>query len=196
MILDMLIHEFNVNKQDKSLINTVYIALVHSNSKIDNTFTLQRAEYESLPNIIDNWNKKQISVDSITAAYEFMNPDIGCPYNNEMGTIDCGIKIDSEGDVFPCQLFSDKKFCIGNINENNLDCIIQSKEMNDFILIIRERKLINKNCVKCGYKFLCGCGCPAKAFIEYKDINSPQLCPIRKETFNSMLKEIIREGNK
>ena len=186
-ILKMLVENF---EEDESLISTVYVAIVHENGSYARNKILGRDHYQELAQKIDDWNKIQIQKESFTATYEFLNPDIGCPYNEENGSIDCGIKIDCKGHVYPCQLFSDSSFSLGNIRDSSLQDIISSNEMDCFIEKISKRKN-NEQCLKCAYQIFCGRGCPAKSFIETKNIFSEQYCFERKKTFNSILKKVF-----
>lgn len=189
-ILNMLTREFE--KEGGNLINTVNVAAVHSNGSYSGDKILPRSKYKYLADRIDEWNHRQVSKDSFTAAYDFLNPDIGCAYNGENGSVECGIRVDSKGDVFPCQLFSDPMFSIGNINQSCLREILSSDKMTAFIEQISSRKM-HEPCHSCAYKAFCGCGCPAKSYMETGSIVSDYGCSERKEFFYSAIKKYLDE---
>lgn len=188
-ILNMLTTEFE--SKDGNLINSVNVAIVHGNGSYSDDKILPRSKYKYLADKIDEWNHLQTEKNSFVATYDFLNPDIGCPYNGENGSIECGIRIDSKGDVFPCQLFSDPIFSLGNINHFSLREILSSDKMAAFVERISSRKM-HEPCQSCGYKAFCGCGCPAKSFMETSSIVSDQGCSERKELFYLALKDCIK----
>ncbi len=187
-ILDMI--SVNFLSDNNNLINSIYVAVVHKNSTYSSENILPNDKYTELASKIDKWNKKQKESDSIVAAYEFLNPDIGCPYNGENGFIECGIRIDSNGAVYPCQMFTDPEFILGNIKKSQLQEIISSEKMANVIDKISGRK--NQNmCKTCAYQIMCGCGCPAKSLLNTNSIFSQETCKDRKRIFNDILTRVV-----
>lgn len=189
-IFNMITKEFE--NENGNLINSVNVAIVHSNGSYSGKKILSHNKYKYLASKIDNWNRQQIEKGSFTATYDFLNPDIGCPYNGENGSIECGIRIDSKGNVFPCQLFSNPMFSLGNINSSSLRNILSSDKMAAFVEQISSRKTLEP-CLSCGYQAFCGCGCPAKSFMETNCIVSYQGCSERKKIFYSALEDYLKE---
>lgn len=86
----------------------------------------------------------------------------------------CSVKnnslyIDSNGDIYPCNLLINEKFKYGNIKTDRLKNILETHKINEF------RKLhVNcfSRCKNCDIKFICGGGCRGTAFEAYSDINA------------------------
>ena len=191
------LHKYNINYVNEILdqitklnINSINLSLLHdanNNSAFD--AYLKKDEYLLYPNAMkilrDSREKDEIN-------YDFDNPDIGCPFNDQEN-INCGIKISPTGDVYPCQLFHDDLFIIGNIFEDSLDYIINGEKMNQFLKKIGNRKITIEQCKLCGYKFFCGCGCPAQAYLENKTLFSiSQPCKLRKDHFNNSIRMLLK----
>lgn len=93
----------------------------------------------------------------------FYEPDkgLGCAFYAD-GPIDCVPRIDANGNVFLCQLFSDVSCCLGNIRNDKISNILASSLSIYLLNRIRERKN-NKNlqCLNCSFNSYCLGGCPA-----------------------------------
>jgi radical SAM protein with 4Fe4S-binding SPASM domain len=68
--------------------------------------------------------------------------------------------IDSNGDVYGCELLMFDEFKEGNIRERGI-----SEIWRNGFLIFRERRL-PKECQECPYRDLCQGGCPARAYLN------------------------------
>ncbi len=79
--------------------------------------------------------------------------------------------IDSNGDVYGCELMMDKNFLEGNIRKVDVNEIW----FNGF-KFFRERKL-PENCRKCNFRESCQGGCPARSFISNYFLKDP-LCKL------------------
>lgn len=92
--------------------------------------------------------------------YTKLNDQLGCVLFSD-GTIPVGPKIEASGAVHICQLFSGEENVLGNINNMTLQEILESERAKGIIDRIRKRKLVQSECVKCGFSDVCMCGCPA-----------------------------------
>lgn len=146
--------------------------------------------------ILNNVNKSVILLMEkykIKIIFEGLNPSIGCPYYGG-DNIECGLRISPDAYVFPCQLFTDKIFNIGNIKHNSLLKIVNGKKMNDFKTLLALRKTFIPECSECAYQAMCSTGCPAEAFNNNRNIFSNcGKCERNKSIFNKL---IYYENNK
>lgn len=95
--------------------------------------------------------------------------------------IGCGagineIIVECDGSTYPCRIFQDPAYCMGNLLEESL-CDMQQKES---FIALRENLSVDriKGCCDCTYKYLCGGGCrPAhKGFTDDYLINHKDWC--------------------
>lgn len=82
----------------------------------------------------------------------------------------CLVRVDSNGDVFPCQFFSAPYFSLGNIKEQSFREIIFSDRLYDLLEILNFRSTNNSSCNACVWENICKKGCPAKAYTIYNTI--------------------------
>lgn len=117
---------------------------------------------------------------------------LGCPYYYNENGVGCGLRVASDGYVYPCPYFVDKIFSIGNIKNNTLVEIINSKKMKEFINLLSLRKNYIVECSECAYKGLCKTGCPAEAYYLTGNIfGSCNKCERNKATLNSVFSKLI-----
>lgn len=115
------------------------------------------------------------------------------PTDGEFGCrVCCGagrslISICGNGDVMPCHMFTDKEFCMGNALKDDIASIF---EQNDRPLVHVDSK---KECVNCEFKYICGGGCPARAYLQNNDLKSVDpVCRLHKETILSTLRYLTK----
>lgn len=120
----------------------------------------------------------------------FCGLEESCPFNN-FGDVVFQPRIAPNGDVFPCQLFEDPKFCIGNIYNKSLPEIISSKKSEYFIEQIGERFhfLNENNCKSCIVNKWCSKGCAAKCWQDNANLmRTDGSCEIKKFHYKEHLK--------
>lgn len=86
---------------------------------------------------------------------EFIWPDIDNDYYNEVGTCLSGkmhLAILSNGIITPCCLDSSGIINLGNIFNDDLNTILNSKKYIDFIKGLNNNKLVEKLCQHCMYR--------------------------------------------
>jgi uncharacterized protein len=121
-------------------------------------------EYERLAEEIILQEKKGNS-------FEFFhfNMDLNsgpCSYKRLKG---CGVgteyvAIAPNGDVYPChQLTGEKKFLMGNVNNNSFDSLVSEDNRTLFAKLLVPRKMV---CDLCWAKYYCSGGCPANAYFD------------------------------
>jgi uncharacterized protein len=123
---------------------------------------------------------------------KFTDPDVGCPYNADVEDVKCGLRIALDGNVFPCQAFTDDRFAIGNVFNEKLGDIIRGEKITAFIEAVRGRRSALEDCRPCAYKSVCSGGCPAMAFIERGTLAAvSSICASRKAGLNKMFASIM-----
>lgn len=178
-------NSMNCKLVNLSLINKVGAA-TRFNDFIENN------DYDIL-NFIDKKVKFLNNKYDFRIIFEGLNPSIGCPYYGR-DNIECGVRISPDAYVFPCQLFTDKIFIIGNIKNNSLLEIVNGEKMRDFKTLLSLRKTFIQECNECAYQAMCATGCPAEAYNNNNNIFSNcGKCDRNKSIFN---KFIISENNK
>ena len=120
------------------------------------------------------------------------NKDITTNLSNEI----CGagyaeIALDSNGDIYPCQMLVKKEWKLGNIFENKWESsiikIFKNRNLNDIPI-----------CKECEYKYLCGGGCPAVAYNIYKTTETAPTvaCNFIKMEIDNKMMRILEENEK
>lgn len=137
--------------------------------------------------------REYIEIDGIPSQRNFslnkmINPELPCPF----GSI---LRIDSRGDVYPCQMFNDADFIIGNVYKNTIFDISNGDLLQRLKEIGGKRMNTISQCRKCTFKHFCGGGCMALAYAEYKNVYSPEpLCQLRHTCLTDCLKKSLRRN--
>lgn len=193
--LDMISLNYDVDGKDFRDIDSIGMALVHRTEDDLGSFKdyLASDEYLNYPQIFsqfEEWNERH----SAKITYDFNNPDIGCAYNAPAKDVRCGIRIALDGNVYPCQMFTDPKFSIGNILQEPLSDIMNGEKLSQFIDLVHSRRDRIDTCKTCAFKGVCAGGCPAQAYIENGTINSVTArCKSRKQHFGKAFSAILDE---
>lgn len=131
--------------------------------------------------------------DGVEVNYTEPKVAMGCPYY-EKETLECGFRIAADGYVYPCQLFMDKIFRIGNVNNSSLESILNGEKLGRFHVLIGMRKHYIPECQDCAYKNMCATGCPAEAYNKNKNVFSLAWpCEKRKNRLNPKIGELINK---
>ena len=99
----------------------------------------------------------------LSISYTKLNDQLGCVLFGD-GSLDIGPKVEPNGDVYICQLFSGKENVQGNIKEAPLREILASDRAIQVVDRVRKRKQMQAECTKCGFSDVCMCGCPAVSY--------------------------------
>lgn len=135
--------------------------------------------------------KKQYSNLDIEFSEETIS--FGCPFVSENEIIDCGFRIASDGYVYPCQMFSQKQFRLGNVYRDSIDKILDGNELQNFLKLIQVRKFFIPECRDCIGQGICYAGCPAMACIENDNILSiAGNCERRKKEIKKTLFDTLK----
>lgn len=139
---------------------------------------LLEKDYEKVKTIINKLNTK------VNVIYERDVEEFKCSLDVGLENIEFGLRISSSGDIYPCQYFLDKQFSIGNIYCDSLSNIIKGDKNKKILNLISLRKSFIEKCTSCIYGDKCNAGCPAKAYLNNKNIfTSDGSCNKRKLQF-------------
>ncbi|ELC8332987.1 radical SAM/SPASM domain-containing protein (plasmid) [Clostridium perfringens] len=125
---------------------------------------LLESDYKKVKLIIDKINSK------INIIYERDVEEFKCELDRDLMNIEFGLRISTNGNVYPCQYFLDNQFAIGNIYFNTLYDIVYGDKNRRLINLISLRKSFIEKCTTCVYGDKCNAGCPAKAYINNGNI--------------------------
>lgn len=118
--------------------------------------------------------------------------EFGCPLLQEKEEIECGFRIAPNGDVFPCQMFFDAEYCLGNIYKDTIDTIVTSEKLQRLLELLRLRKYYIHECQGCVCQCICEGGCPAKAVLDSGNIFTPSgACTQRNEVYQGLLMQAL-----
>lgn len=133
-----------------------------------------------------------VSHSSRTDAFELTNIDMqmleNAVYHNDITITDtsitseincrdcCGagsmeLSISANGDVYPCHMFHDSAYLMGNALSNDLNTVFLDRPMFDV-----SRK---EECSECKYRYICGGGCLFRSYALRGNLkDTDPLCPI------------------
>lgn len=121
------------------------------------------------------------------------------PINNTLeGKKHCGtgcniISVGADGSVYPCHMLMEEQFKMGNLIDTGLEEILQDNKHQKRCWESDVKDIMG--CRECEYKFLCGGGCRARAYLVtgHMQLPDPFCCMYKefyKETFNAMIEKI------
>jgi len=114
------------------------------------------------------------------------------PLNNSLeGKCNCKtgeelISVGTDGSLYPCHMLMEDEFKMGNLLEGDaLDLLIRNTK-NSYRITVDE---IN-DCKNCEYKYLCGGGCRARAYLNTDSIEEKDpFCPMYYGFFENMFRQ-------
>ena len=117
----------------------------------------------------------------------------GVPYRCSIGT---QLRVDPNGDVYPCQCFHfGREYCLGNVRETSLEHIVHSQRLQQAMDECFHRPSRIRDCQACDWRNFCGSGCMGNAYERNGTILSPESCAVRKKfvetLFEGKLKDIL-----
>ena len=111
----------------------------------------------------------------------------GCPLFSD--EIELNAKIDSEGYIFACSLFSNKELALGNIEKNKLNDNVTYENLYNLISGAKSKKENDKHCQKCLCGDTCAGGCMASFMQE--DKKHFETCIYLKHNYKDFIKQNI-----
>jgi len=99
----------------------------------------------------------------------------------EGGKIPLTPRIDADGNVYLCQLFSGENYSIGNVYDNTLQEICKSNKLSHIVWFLRYGMQYMHKCEKCVWQSSCGRGCLALALANGSIQETDGECELRIE---------------
>ena len=123
------------------------------------------------------------------------------PINNTLeGKMHCGtgcniISVGTDGSVYPCHMLMEEQFEMGNLAEKGIAEILKGSKCQKRCWEKDVKDIAG--CRNCEFKYLCGGGCRARAYLMHGSIQMPDpFCSMYKEfyreTFSKMLENVKR----
>ena len=114
-----------------------------------------------------------------------------CPYINEekKNMINMNLRIDADGNIFPCQLISCHKFILGNIKKDSLKKLSNSNAVNGFFKFASERQQHIEACKKCVWQVVCKGGCIGDGMTDNELYLPDSQCGLRKLSFGQNIRK-------
>lgn len=145
--------------------------------------------------LVQSLEKNAEIVDLINSGVKITLPDDftgACPLlsgvTEEEDKIPLTPRIDSSGNVFLCQLFTDVQYAIGNVNQTSLPSMLQSPEMINLIRFFQVGQTYMNKCQTCIWNHNCGKGCVAIAVANGGSIQDTDgCCKVRTKYYVSEL---------
>ena len=133
---------------------------------------------------------KEYYAKEIDLGYTTLDTQLGCVLFGD-GELSIGPKIEPNGDVYVCQLFSGKENVLGNIKESSLEEILSSVTAHHVVDRVRDRKQKQKDCTGCGFNDVCMCGCPAVSYNQTGNLfDKNDQCSMIKFFLKERIKQI------
>lgn len=94
------------------------------------------------------------------------------------------LSIAADGTVYPCHMLHRPEWALGNIFEQPLSEILQSKQVKQLSEVTIDSI---QDCTDCEHKYLCGAGCRARSFYRYGDVNHKDAyCTMMKSYYDKL----------
>jgi len=103
-------------------------------------------------------------------------------------------RIDCQGNVWPCQVYVDKDFIVGNIKTESIESIFRSGIYRRMFKDCEERENSVSECQSCQWKSFCGGGCSGFAYAEHQTLKKKDFfCEVRKYWFEQYIGRKINQ---
>lgn len=187
-----------LNKMNKEQLND-YIKLgkKYNVKDIRFSFVIESGRAVGASNINLSLNDKKEIIKTINTIREKNLKDETCKINvGQIGTTEVcpfvkenekevkfNLKIDSYGNVFPCQIIDDKRLSLGNVYETSLLKMFELENINKFLTFTRNRQSKISKCMSCVWQKICKGGCIGTSFRNDNLYNVDADCELRKNIF-------------
>lgn len=114
-------------------------------------------------------------------------PKLGCELIDKKNP-SMSLRIDANGDTFPCLFFFHKNHSLGNIYFKSLFDILKGQQFLELLNSLLYRESHIENCKYCIWEKQCRKGCPALAFSTHNTLNERISCSFNKEAFEKVIK--------
>lgn len=193
VIVNFVLNKYNYMDIDETIrlldskgVKRINFNFLISSGRGKDNYSKLALDSKSLYNILYKLN--EIKENKPNIKFKIPKLSSGCSLILKKENIPLMIRVDSEGNVFPCQIFESKKsLSIGNVYNDNVIDIINSTKINKLIDFMEYAYKYNYNCSKCIWKVICNKGCPAKLLSNGILDGDDGLCNMRKLRFRDNL---------
>lgn len=113
----------------------------------------------------------------------------GVPYRCNIGS---QLRIDPDGNVYPCQCFhSGTAYRLGNVREQSIADIVGGNRLREIINTCLTRPERIERCSHCRWMNLCGAGCMGSAHENCGDAMQSEGCSVRRQWLRERFAERI-----
>ena len=121
-----------------------------------------------------------------------INNDISLACPIQLGGNGLRVKIDSMGNIYPCQSLFGKEFALCNIYDDVFDYCVFADCFNKYAKRLSELNFVGTECFRCRYHKLCRGSCIADT-VQYTQLGMcEQLCATRKASYYEHLLNSLR----
>lgn len=205
--VNMFVHEGNVDLVEDTIclanslgvkafncINLLYVGRANSyRSRKKLTRVSESVLYRNLFEILRHNTRYQEMMQKSTFANQIMGIAGGVKsYYCRIGT-NRALYVMADGSIYPCPHTAIKRFCLGNIrNENLKDIWEKSQILNDLRQLNVDK--MNLKCASCDVRYFCGGSCRGENYQVTNDLFSPHFnCKEIRRTILEMIWMLVEE---
>ena len=106
------------------------------------------------------------------------------------------IVVDTMGNMYPCSLFMDEQFKLGNIKDNSISDIQSNPVLNDLVMAREERKTKTERCCRCMWRNFCQGSCMGVVLEQHGTIwETDEFCDFRIALYEQSVIKLAGEKN-
>jgi radical SAM protein with 4Fe4S-binding SPASM domain len=108
------------------------------------------------------------------------------------------IVIAANGDLFPCVLFMDPAYRLGNVADMSFAEAAGSRRRAQIVReLVTQRRETIPACADCDWKPFCQAGCPGIANMHHGAVDQPDdFCGYRKRTYERLVFGLVEERDR
>jgi len=176
------LHKKNLSNYQKMISLAEALGVEYNFSIFSTVHSEETAEFEFMPDDMHEL-EEALTHDRISINDEVVNTVIGCRDCCGAGSLE--LSITANGDIFPCHMFFDKQFLLGNALTDCLDTIFLS---HDPMFCVNRKS----ECRNCEFRYICGGGCLYRSFAVRGHLeDTDPLCPINASHIRRTLSALI-----
>lgn len=182
------VHHLNANKLSEYVKLANQLGVTMSFSILTACFEGEMKQYlprsKDIQTISDFMLHTDIFIEDTSIGGEVLQAENYCGAGKTM------ISIGTQGNVYPCHMLMYEEFCIGNIREETITTM-REKEKKAKIFSSLEVDNLTGGCKECQFKYFCGGGCRARAYLKHKDLLAKDpYCNLFYNYYNETTKNI------
>ena len=205
-ISDRLIIRYNISHSNQTDIDS-FIQFI-SNYKVRRIeFSLvmpngRGQEFECIDRIMDVELIREIDqrIAQISASegvrVSLINSSISLACPIKLGRNGLRVKLDSMGNVYPCQSLFGTEYAVCNVNDDDFDHDFFAKQFDEYARRLDDINYVCKDCLQCHYAKICSGSCIADTVAYVQMGMNRRLCSVRRAACRKELLNRLRERRK